>query len=35
MENSRALLRLGGVCGILFVILLVPGIFAAPGRARR
>ena len=29
MENSRALVRLGGLCSILFVILLVPGVFAA------
>jgi hypothetical protein len=29
MENSTALVRLGGLCGILFVILLVPGVFAA------
>jgi hypothetical protein len=29
MANSTALVRLGGICGILFVILLVPGIFAA------
>jgi hypothetical protein len=29
MENSAALVRLGGVCGILFVVLLVPGVFAA------
>ena len=29
MENSAALVRLGGVCGVLFVVLLVPGVFAA------
>ena len=29
MANSTALVRLGGVCGILFVVLLVPGIFAS------
>jgi hypothetical protein len=29
MENSTALVRLGGVCGILFVILLVPGVLVA------
>jgi hypothetical protein len=29
MTNSTALVRLGGICGILFVILLIPGIFAA------
>jgi hypothetical protein len=29
MANSTALVRLGGICGILFVILLIPGIFAA------
>jgi hypothetical protein len=29
MENSMALIRLGGLCGILFVILLIPGVFAA------
>jgi len=29
MENSTALVRLGGVCGILFVILLVSGVLVA------
>ena len=29
MANSRALVRLGGICGILFVILLTPGLFIA------
>lgn len=29
MENDTALVRLGGICGVLFVLLLVPGIFAA------
>lgn len=28
MTNSTALARLGGICGILFVILLIPGLFA-------
>jgi hypothetical protein len=34
MESSTALVRLGGLCGILFVILLVSGVFAAPRCAR-
>jgi hypothetical protein len=29
MDNDTVLVRLGGLCGILFVILLVPGVFAA------
>jgi len=29
MENSTAFVRLGGHCGIRFVILLVPGVVAA------
>jgi hypothetical protein len=29
MENSTALVRWGGLCSILFVILLVPGVIAA------
>jgi hypothetical protein len=29
MDNSTALVRLGGVCGILFVILLVSGVSVA------
>jgi hypothetical protein len=29
MENSTALARFGGICGILFVLLLIPGIFLA------
>jgi hypothetical protein len=29
MADSTAVVRLGGICGILFVILLIPGIFAA------
>jgi hypothetical protein len=29
MDNDTVLVRVGGLCGILFVILLVPGVFAA------
>jgi hypothetical protein len=29
MDNDTVLVRLGGLCGILFVIPLVPGVFAA------
>src|SRR3712207_3531868 len=29
MRSSPALVRLGGICGILFVILLIPGLFIA------
>ena len=30
MANSAALVRLGGICGILFVILLIPDYWPPP-----